>query len=239
LGGPGTPGILIFNSKLYSNTKPDNPGGGTVSWTTPWGEHRFLSDIEAREDGGTPPFLQTIRTALSIRLKEKMGVSNILEREEEILHDVFEGLEKIEGLHILAGHVKKRIGAISFYVDELHFNLGVQLLNDRYGVQVRGGCSCAGTYGHYLLSVSQEHSCQIRSKIDGGDLTAKPGWIRLSVHPTMSDEEVALIIRSITEVSTHHKEWGKDYKYNCNTNEYSHIKNPINLKNNISNWFDL
>lgn len=239
LGGPGTPGILIFNSKLYSNSKPDNPGGGTVSWTTPWGEHHFLSDIEAREDGGTPPFLQTIRTALSIRLKEKMGVANILEREAEILYQVFDGLEQVDGLHILAGHIKERIGAISFYIDGLHYNLGVQLLNDRFGIQVRGGCSCAGTYGHYLLEVTQELSCQIRSQIEEGDLAAKPGWIRLSIHPTMTNKEAELIVKAINEVATKHKEWGKDYKYNPKTNEYLHKDNPINKKSSISKWFDL
>lgn len=239
LGGPGTPGILIFNSKLYSNSKPDNPGGGTVSWTTPWGEHRFLSDIEAREDGGTPPFLQTIRTALAIRLKEKMGVSNILEREHEILQPIFDGMEQIEGLHILAGEIRDRIGAVSFYIDNLHYNLGVQLLNDRFGIQVRGGCSCAGTYGHYLLEVTQELSCQIRTQIDEGDLAAKPGWIRLSIHPTMTTEDVQLIIKAIGEVAANHEEWKKDYQYDPKTNEYSHISNPINLTKNISNWFEL
>jgi len=239
LGGPGTPGILIFNSELYSNSKPDNPGGGTVSWTTPWGEHQFLSDIEAREDGGTPPFLQTIRTALCIRLKEKMGVENILEREKQVLHQIFDGLEQIQGLHILAGQVKDRIGAISFYIDDLHYNLCVQLLNDRYGVQVRGGCSCAGTYGHYLLKVTQEHSCQIRTLIDEGDLAAKPGWIRLSVHPTMTTEEAQLIVKAIGEVAVNHTHWSKDYKYNPKTNEYTHSINPINLKKNVLEWFDI
>jgi len=85
LGGPGTSGILIFSSTMYSNRVPDHPGGGTVAWTNPWKGHQYLADIEAREDGGTPPFVQAIRTALAIRLKEKMGTEKILAREHELL----------------------------------------------------------------------------------------------------------------------------------------------------------
>ncbi|PIP77572.1 MAG: selenocysteine lyase, partial [Ignavibacteria bacterium CG22_combo_CG10-13_8_21_14_all_37_15] len=101
LGGPGTAGILIFNSKLYKNKIPDDPGGGTVDWTNPWGAHKFVSSIELREDGGTPPFLQTIRAALAIKLKEEMGVENILRREEELVKMVFTELKKLPKLHLL------------------------------------------------------------------------------------------------------------------------------------------
>ncbi|MDH5599216.1 MAG: aminotransferase class V-fold PLP-dependent enzyme, partial [Cyclobacteriaceae bacterium] len=104
LGGPGSSGILIFNRKFYNNKIPDNPGGGTVDWTNPWGEHKYVEDIEAREDGGTPGFLQAIRVALSIKLKEDMGVENILKREKEMMKILWEGLTAIPGLHILAGN---------------------------------------------------------------------------------------------------------------------------------------
>jgi len=180
LGGPGSSGVLIFNNNLYKNTIPDNPGGGTVSWTNPWGNHKYIDDIETREDGGTPGFLQTIRTALSIRLKEKMGVENILKREHEILDLVFEKLNKVPNLNILAPNIQDRLAVISFYIDDLHFNLGVKILNDYFGIQTRGGCSCAGTYGHYLLHVDQETSNSITCEIDSGDLSHKPGWIRMT-----------------------------------------------------------
>ncbi|RZL40009.1 MAG: aminotransferase class V-fold PLP-dependent enzyme, partial [Pedobacter sp.] len=184
LGGPGTSGVLIFNKKLYKNMVPDNPGGGTVSWTNPWGEHKYLDNIEDREDGGTPGFLQVIKTALAIQLKEEMGVENILKREHEIVDLVFNQLKPISNLNILAGEHQDRLGVISFYIDDLHFNLGVKILNDRFGIQTRGGCSCAGTYGHYLLHVDEEKSHELTSKIDSGDLILKPGWIRMSIHPT-------------------------------------------------------
>ena len=189
LGGPGTAGILIFNAALYDNRVPDNPGGGTVKWTNPWAEHEFIDNIEDREDGGTPPFLQTIKTALCVRLKEEMGIENILKREEHLISLIFNQLKKIKGLHILADAHQHRLGVVSFFVENLHFNLGVRLLNDKFGVQVRGGCSCAGTYGHYLLEVNQDISNVLTEQITRGDLSNKPGWIRMSIHPTMTRSE--------------------------------------------------
>jgi len=211
LGGPGTSGVLIFNRKLYQNTTPDHPGGGTVLWTNPWGEHRYFDDIEMREDGGTPGFLQTIKTALAIKLKEKMGVDNILKREHEILAKLMPALKRIENVSLLAGDFTERLGVISFNIEGLPYNLGVKLLNDKFGIQTRGGCSCAGTYGHILLDIDKETSHQIVKEIENGDTSNKPGWIRLSIHPTTSDGEVAYIVNAIKELAANHQEWQKDY----------------------------
>lgn len=235
LGGPGTSGVLIFNNNLYKNTIPDNPGGGTVSWTNPWGNHKYIDDIETREDGGTPGFLQTIRTALSIRLKEKMGVENILKREHELLNIVFEKLNEIPNLKILAPQTQDRLAVISFYIDDLHFNLGVKLLNDRFGIQTRGGCSCAGTYGHYLLHVDQETSNNITCEIDGGDLTHKPGWIRMSFNPTSTDAEAIYVCDALIQLAENFPLWSEDYKYNSKSNEFFH-KNEV-VDDKMENWF--
>ena len=238
LGGPGTTGILIFDSKLYKNKIPDTPGGGTVAWTNPWGEHKYIEDIEAREDGGTPAFLQTMRVALCIKLKEEMGVNNILKREEELVDLIWEQLSALPNLHILAPNVKERLGVISFYIDSLHYNLAVRLLNDRYGIQVRGGCSCAGTYGHFLLNVDQEFSKNITCQIDTGDLSAKPGWVRMSIHPVMTTEEVQYIINAITELSKNHQEWAKDYHYDNASNEFVCGTHTCLEKTLVNDWFD-
>ncbi len=235
LGGPGSSGVLIFNNNLYKNTIPDNPGGGTVSWTNPWGNHKYIDDIETREDGGTPGFLQTIRTALSIKLKEKMGVDNIIKREHELLDIIFEKLGDVPNLKILAPQTQDRLAVISFYIDDLHFNLGVKLLNDRFGIQTRGGCSCAGTYGHYLLHVDQETSNNITCEIDGGDLTHKPGWIRMSIHPTTTTTEVEYVCDSIKQLAENFPEWSKEYRYNSKSNEFFH---PNEQTDNImETWF--
>ena len=237
LGGPGTPGVLVFCASLYTNKVPDNPGGGTVKWTNPWGGHSFFEDIEAREDGGTPAFLQTIRAALSIQLKEQMGVENILKREHELIQRIFTAFRQMPTLHILADNIEDRLGAISFYIDDLHYNLGVKLLNDRYGIQVRGGCSCAGTYGHYLLNVSEHYSNSITCKIDNGDNSEKPGWIRLSLHPTMTDEDIETIIDAVRGLEIHHKSWAQDYRYDCNTNEFVHIEADDSDRKRAMSWF--
>jgi selenocysteine lyase/cysteine desulfurase len=237
LGGPGTSGVLIFNKKLYRNLVPDNPGGGTVSWTNPWGEHKYIDDIEVREDGGTPGFLQVIKTALAIQLKEKMGVQNILKREHEIVEDIFSSIGTVPNVKILAAKHRERLGVISFYIDDLHFNLGVKLLNDKFGIQTRGGCSCAGTYGHYLLHVDKAASHQLVDEISLGDLLRKPGWIRMSIHPTMTNEEIRFICESIKALAENHKIWAKDYVYDKNTNEFSHKEATSFEKELVQKWF--
>ncbi len=239
LGGPGTPGILVFDSKLYHNKVPDLPGGGTVDWTNPWGHHKFIENIEAREDGGTPAFLQTIKAALCIKLKEEMGVDKIRAREEELVKIALNEMKKISNLHILAGNIEQRLGAISFYVDDIHYNLIVKLLNDRFGVQVRGGCSCAGTYGHYLLHVDPNRSKRITDKIDHGDFSEKPGWVRMSVHPTMTVEELKIVINGIKEIVNKVSEWGKDYVYDKSKNEFFHHSHNGKELEKIKNWFSI
>ena len=237
LGGPGTSGVLIFNKKLYNNMIPDCPGGGTVSWTNPWGEHKYIDNIEDREDGGTPGFLQVIKTALAIELKEEMGIENILQREHEIVDFVFNELNPISNIKILAGQHQNRLGVISFFIDDLHFNLGVKLLNDKFGIQTRGGCSCAGTYGHFLLHVDQETSNKLVNEITIGDLIKKPGWIRMSIHPTTTDEEIAFVCESIKDLAENHKNWALDYSYNKNTNEFVH-KNANSFEDElVAGWF--
>ncbi|MDP2037900.1 MAG: aminotransferase class V-fold PLP-dependent enzyme [Ignavibacteria bacterium] len=238
LGGPGTSGVVIFDSKLYKLKVPEQPGGGTVDWTNPWGQHKYIEDIETREDGGTPGFLQAIKTALAIKLKEEMGVENILKREHELLTKTFERLNKIPSLHILAQEHEERLGIISFYVEDIHYNLMVKLLNDRYGIQVRGGCSCAGTYGHYLLHVDPTRSKRITDKINRGDLSEKPGWVRFSLHPTMTDEELEFVLTAIEDVIKNVKEWAKEYTYSPKTNEYYHKKMNEIESLNIEKWFE-
>ncbi len=239
LGGPGSAGIVVFNKELYHNQAPDNPGGGTVAWTNRWNEYRYVDDIETREDGGTPAFLQTMRTALALKLKDKMGVDKILEREHELSEKVYEVFDKIPNLHLLATKHRKRIGVFSFFIDGVHHNLIVKILNDRYGIQVRGGCSCAGTYGHYLLHVDKETSQRITEQINEGNLTEKPGWVRLSIHPTMSDNELDFILKGVKEVSENIAEWGKDYYFDKHTGEFFHKEVPRKQAKDYENWFEI
>lgn len=220
LGGPGASGVLLFDSALYRLKVPDAPGGGTVAWTNPWGGHRFVDSIEAREDGGTPGFLQTIRAALAIRVKEAMGTDRIEARERELCALFLAELRKDPGIRLLEPEQDERLCIFSFYSLEKHHNLIVRLLNDRFGVQVRGGCSCAGTYGHILLDVDQETSHRITCQIDAGDLSAKPGWVRASLHPTMTDAEVVYVAHAIRETMRQYAEWKDDYVFDASTGEF-------------------
>jgi selenocysteine lyase/cysteine desulfurase len=200
LGGPGTPGVLVFNRKLYGHGVPDQPGGGTLLYSNPWGGREYVEDIEGREDGGTPPILQGIKAGLCIRLKEEMGVERMLERESEIVGRLMERLISTEGVRVLAQDNRERLGVISFIVEGMHYHSVVRSLNDQFGIQARGGCSCAGTYGHYLLRIDQTRSEAIREALLRGEMESKPGWVRLSLHPTMTDDEIDYIADAVEMV---------------------------------------
>lgn len=239
LGGPGTSGVMVFDSALYHNRVPDQPGGGTVDWTNPWGEYKFVDDIEAREDGGTPGFLQAIRTALAIELKNQMGVNNIHLREQELVDRAFKELRKVSSLHLLADNLTDRLGIMSFYLENMHYNLVVKLLNDLFGVQVRGGCACAGTYGHVLLDVSYEKSKRITDKINYGDLSEKPGWVRLSLHPTMTDNELDTVVEGLHYITKNYHKLKDSYIYNKRKNEFRHVSEPEDKIHKVERWFNL
>ncbi|MCV6629621.1 MAG: aminotransferase class V-fold PLP-dependent enzyme [Flavobacteriaceae bacterium] len=237
LGGPGSSGVLVFNKKLYKNTIPDNPGGGTVTYTNPWGEHDYIDDVETREDGGTPSFLQTIKIALCIQLKDKLNTKKIKEREDTINQKVFAVLESLDGVKILAPNHKDRLSIFSFYFEKHHFNLVVKLLNDHFGIQTRGGCSCAGTYGHFLLNVDQETSHHIKDQIAEGCSTDKPGWVRMSLHPTTSDEELQYICDSLVLLANNIEQWAGDYTYDFAKNDFVHKEIAPIEQELVKSWF--
>jgi selenocysteine lyase/cysteine desulfurase len=239
LGGAGTPGVLIFNKKIYKNTVPDQPGGGTVLYSNPWRVHEYITNIEQREDGGTPPFLQGIKAAMCVRLKEQMGVENILRREEEMLQVIFARFSKMKNVEVLEGNIKKRLGVISFIVNGAHHNLIVKMLNDRFGIQTRGGCSCAGTYGHMLLHVDKARSYEILNSIHSGDMLSKPGWIRLSVHPTMTNAEIDFIMDAIELTVSYFEEWMEDYTYDAASGEYVFKGFEAKELSLVEDWFNV
>lgn len=201
LGGPGSNGVLIFNGRLYHNQVPEQPGGGTVIWTNPWGQHRFVTDIEQRESGGTPGILQTIKTALAVQLKEQMGVAAMMAREHEINVRVFARLSLVPGLQILSSHHTDRLSIFSMTFDRVDYHEAVAILSERYSVDTRGGCACAGTYGHILLGIDQCMSESITAALDDDHQQLKPGWVRVSFHPTMSDAQVDRVLDALCAVA--------------------------------------
>lgn len=238
LGGPGTPGILIFNNRLYTNQVPDQPGGGTVLYSNPWDAHRYVNSIEQREDGGTPPFISAIKVAMCIRLKEEMGVNKIRDREKEMAALVFNRLEKIKNCVLLEPGYKQRLAIFSFVVKDTNHHLFVKLLNDRFGIQSRGGCSCAGTYGHYLLHVGKEKSYEILHALRKGNLSVKPGWIRISLHPIMSNATINALMDAVELTAASYPAWSKDYSYDPASNEYYYKGMSSNWQTPVDTWFN-
>ena len=239
LGGPGSCGILVFGESLHSGI-PSLSGGGNVKWTQPGGSFGYSKDIETQEDGGTPAYLQTIRTSLAIRLKENMGVGNIKARERELMDIAIPRMKQFEGCELLGceNDDLPKIGAISFNIKGLHYNLVVRLLNDRFGIQTRGGWSCASTYGHYLFQLTKEESDALVSRIDSGDFTGKPGWVRISLHPTMTNESLEYCLNAIEEICRNGGEWASDYAYDSSDNEYYPVNPEHKPSHNVMSLFE-
>jgi selenocysteine lyase/cysteine desulfurase len=149
-----------------------------------------------------------------------MGIKNILEREHQVTERFLNKKSKIPELEILEPNQLKRIGFISLYVKDIHHNLIVRLLNDQFGIQSRGGCSCAGTYGHVLLNIDYHESHRITHLIDLGDLSVKPGWIRISLHPTMINEEIDYIADALKKTIQYYAKWADLYQYDNLSGEF-------------------
>lgn len=220
LGGPGSSGILVFKKELYQNATPDHPGGGTVVWTSPYEKHVYKTDIESREDGGTPGFIQTIRVAKAIELKEAMGSANIQEREEELLERLWQRVEKMDSVKILEPGIRHRQAILSLVFDDMHYHMVVKALNDMFGIQARGGCSCAGTYGHHLYGLDHDASLHIKDEIVSGNPLVRIGWVRISLHPTMLESEIDFIADAVQFVINQKEVIKKLYQYDTAKKEF-------------------
>ena len=175
-----------------------------------------------------------------MQLKNQMGVEAMRQREEEIVPHVMDALQAIPGVNLLARTRRDRLAIFSFYVTGIHYNLIVQLLNDRFGVQARGGCSCAGTYGHYLLHVDPTLSHSITERIDQGDLSDKPGWVRISFHPSTTMADIDHALNAVREIVEHVDEWANAYAYSPVSNEFTRRDGDSAAPlARVKNWFQL
>lgn len=227
LGGPGSSGILVFREELYrKDLPPTAAGGGTVDYV---GFHvqDYSKDIETREMAGTPPILQTIKAALVMDLKEKIGVERIERIEAEYTKDFLSRLKQMPNIEML-GRVdpEEKIPIISFNIRHrdriLHPKFVTKLLNDLFGIQSRAGCSCAGPYGHLLLDINDEQSTKYREAIQQGLFGLKPGWVRINIHYTFSREDFDFLAKAIEFVATHGHLLLPRYKFDIHTGEWKH-----------------
>lgn len=205
VGGPGTPGILVVKKHLFEGGKPVIPGGGTVQFVSKWG-HGYIDEIEAREEGGTPEILGAIRAGLAFKLKEDVGPDLIEKIEHEYITEVLARLRHNKNVRILGSLELDRLSFLSFHIGYgdkiLHHNFVVAILNDLFGIQSRGGCSCAGPYGHDLLNIDHEKSDTYVEAIGQKGLEGyKPGWVRLNFNYFIPKSEFNFILNAIEWVA--------------------------------------
>jgi selenocysteine lyase/cysteine desulfurase len=226
IGGPGTPGVLVARRDLFRNRVPSVPGGGTVSYVNP-GEHRYLSDIEAREEGGTPAIVESIRAGLVFQLKEAVGVDEIRRREQSFIKRAIASWQKNPDIEILGNPDLDRLSIVSFVVKHdgryLHHNFVVALLNDLFGIQSRGGCSCAGPYGHRLLGIDIEKSHEFEREISRGCEGIKPGWVRVNFNYFISEAVFEFILDAVAFVATDGWKLLPEYRLDVETGLWRHV----------------
>jgi selenocysteine lyase/cysteine desulfurase len=237
IGGPGTPGILAGRRDLFHNRVPTMPGGGTVAYVNPF-EHVYLDNPEHREEGGTPAILESIRSGLVFQLKKAVGVDAIREREDRFIHRAIERWEGNPNLQVLGSHTLPRLSIVSFVVRHagryLHHNLVVALLNDLFGIQARGGCSCAGPYGHRLLGIDLETSHEFEREIARGCEGIKPGWIRVNFNYFISETVFQFILDAVDFVATEGWRFTPRYRFEPATGLWQHADGmpepPLSLR---------
>ena len=200
IGGPGTPGVLVARRELFTNRVPSVPGGGTVAYVNP-AEHRYITDIEHREEGGTPNIVGAIRCGMVFALKEAVGTETIREKEESFIRRAIASWSANPNITILGNPEADRLSIVSFVVRHgdrrLHHNFVVALLNDLFGIQSRGGCSCAGPYGHRLLGIDIETSHEYEREIARGCEVIKPGWVRVNFNYFISEETFSFLLDAV------------------------------------------
>lgn len=225
VGGPGTPGVLVAKRHLFRNRVPATIGGGTVSYVTPL-DHVYIEDVERREEGGTPAIIEAIRAGLVFSLQQQVGVSHIQAREEAMAAHVMKRLESIPDIEVLGSTEADRLPIFSLRFRhgnrELHYGFVTVLLNDLFGIQVRGGCSCAGPYAHHLLGMDMNHSRRIEEAVKSGISVMRPGWVRLNFNYFIDDEELDYLLGALELVARYGWRLLSHYEYDSDHGVWRH-----------------
>jgi selenocysteine lyase/cysteine desulfurase len=227
IGGPGTPGVLIVRKDLLHNRVPAVPGGGTVAYVNP-DNHQYLTDPEHREEGGTPAIVESIRAGLVFKLKDQVGTDVIRAKEEDFISRAIASWSQNPHIRILGNPSAERLSIVSFVIRHgeqryLHHNYVVALLNDLFGIQARGGCSCAGPYGHRLLGIDHTTSLRFEKEITLGCEVIKPGWVRVNFNYFITEEEFQFIVDAVHLIA--HQGWRLlgQYRYESATALWRHV----------------
>lgn len=225
IGGPGTPGVLVVKRRLLTNTVPTQPGGGTVSYVGPAG-HTYLADPAHREEGGTPAIIEAIRAGLVFHLKQAVGAGAIEELEKRFVERAIAAWSADPRLAVLGNVTAQRLSIVSFVVRRgerlLHHNFVVALLNDLFGIQARGGCSCAGPYGHRLLGIDLARSERFHAAINAGSEGIKPGWVRVNFNYFISEATFRFVLAAVEFVAREGWRFLPDYDFDATTGIWRH-----------------
>jgi selenocysteine lyase/cysteine desulfurase len=237
IGGPGTPGLLIARRALLTNSVPAVPGGGTVAYVNAE-DHLYLDDPEHREEGGTPAIIESIRAGLVFQLKEAVGAETIRNREEDFIERALERWHDVPGLEVLGDYGCPRLSIVSFVVRHgsryLHHNYVVALLNDLFGIQSRGGCSCAGPYGHRLLGIDIETSREFEREIHRGCEGIKPGWVRVNFNYFINETVFEYVLSAVELIARQGWRLLPHYRHDATTGLWLHVgrqaEAPLSLR---------
>ncbi|MCA1299060.1 aminotransferase class V-fold PLP-dependent enzyme [Stappia indica] len=226
-GGPGGSGVMVVRDAIARRTRPTLPGGGTVSFVSPWG-HAYSANLAAREEGGTPNVIGDIRTALAMLVKEALGQDWLTERQQELRRRALAVWSRNPRIDLLGKAPATALPIFSFRVRDgadglVHHQLFTRLLSDVHGIQARGGCACAGAYAHRLLGLDQARSDAMLADIRAGRETEKPGWVRLNLSALMSDEKVDRVIQAVDELASVAQDYIPCYRVDPRTARFTPV----------------
>ncbi len=237
VGGPGTPGVLAADRRLFTNTVPDVVGGGTVAYVNP-DEHMYVDNPERREEAGTPAIIESIRAGLVFQLKQAVGTSVIHAYEQDFVRRALAAWQANPAIEVLGNRVTDRLSIVSFVIrgssgQYLHHNFVVAVLNDLFGIQSRGGCSCAGPYGHRLLGIDIERSHEFEREISTGCEGIKPGWVRINFNYFISEAAFTYLLHAVDLVACYGERLLPLYRFDTASGRWRHqgglIEPPLRL----------
>jgi selenocysteine lyase/cysteine desulfurase/CRP-like cAMP-binding protein len=225
VGGPGSPGVLVVKRALAQNRVPADPGGGTVDFVSST-QVLYTDAIEAREEGGTPEILGSIRCGLAFHVKEQVGAETIVALEDDYVRRAIAAWRSNPAISIVGNPDAARLSITSFIIRHghrfLHYGLVVALLNDVFGVQARGGCSCAGPYGALLLGLGRESAGRLFACAAQGWSGIKPGWARVNFNYFIGEEEFRYIVSAVQLIAVHGWALAPRYDFEPRTGLWTH-----------------